>query len=125
MFINGNYQDFAHALMHIFVYENVEKGKNPTGYDVSEANGTMINNGILNENMVSKLDNMYNPMTQRNLFVSKQNIQISKSSSHSVSTIVQPTHEISRPQENPDIQVKYELYNAKIYSSIKASKQYF
>jgi len=61
----------------------------------------MINNGILNENMVSKLNNVYNTMTQRNLFVSKQNIPISESSGRSVSTIVQPKPGISRPQENP------------------------
>lgn len=83
--------------MQISVYENVEKGENPTESDISDANGTMINNGILNENMVSKLDKVYNTITQRNLFVSKQNIPISESSSRSVSTILQSTHGISRP----------------------------
>lgn len=83
--------------MQISVYENVEKGKNSTESDISDANGTMINNGILNENMVSKLDKVYNTITQRNLFVSKQNIPIFESSSRSVSTILQSTHGISRP----------------------------
>ena len=47
MFVNGNYQDYAAALMQISVYENVEKGKNPTRSDISDANGTLINNCII------------------------------------------------------------------------------
>jgi len=74
--------------------------------------------------MGSKLDNVYNTITQRNLFVSKQNIPILK-------VLVAMCPPFSNPHMgSQDLRkihgypCQVRAYNATIYSSIKASKKY-
>jgi hypothetical protein len=102
IFINNNYQAVAAALMHKSVYDNAEKEVNLIGSEISDANENMSNNSILNRNMVSKVDNVFNMIRQKNFSASNQNMPISGSSSCSMPIIVHPTSVIStRPRENP------------------------
>ncbi|WJX37293.1 hypothetical protein P8452_25066 [Trifolium repens] len=103
IFINNNYQAVAAALMHKSVYDNAEKEVNLIGSEISDANENMSNNSILNRNMVSKVDNVFNMIRQKNFSASNQNMSISGNSSCSMPIIVHPTSVISkRPaRENP------------------------
>ncbi|CAJ2640254.1 unnamed protein product [Trifolium pratense] len=90
IFINNSYQAFATALMHTSVYDNAEKKINLFGAKISNENGNVSNNScILNRNMVSKVDNVFNIIRQQNFPASNQNMPI-----------VHPTSMISRPCEN-------------------------